>query len=403
MVTSVLRAVLLLTACGVAAPALAQAPRDAPARSAVAGAIVGVVMSDESPSKPLRRVRVLLTGTDMTSGRTALTADDGTFAFERLPPDEYRVKASKDAYVATSWGAVRAGRPGLAMAVRPGQTQRLAITLPRGSVITGRITDAQGQSVAGVQVEVLADRFAPWTGGRWLERFGLPTQTDDRGVYRVFGLPAGDYLIAAHVFPALARDAVLQILSPQEVRRALAELEVARTQAQPGPPRMAPAPAAVAKEPRRRVGLAPVFYPGTVVQAQAATVSVAAGEERTGVDFDVHYVPTATVSGTVPLGSGGPTPVVALIPQSQVVGPDRVGMHMPPRTAASRSPGSRPAAIPCSPGPARKVPDRPRPRHGGPRDRRRRRRHHRSRPAAPARADDCRPGPPCRDAAAAAA
>jgi hypothetical protein len=199
------------------------------------------------------------------------------------------------------------------------------VHLPRGSVITGKITDAQGQPVSGVRIDVLSDRFVPSAGERRLISAGLPTVTDDRGVYRVFDLPAGDYLVTAHVFPTLARDAVLQVLSAQEVRRALADLQDAGPQAQPGIPK--PTPYKPINEPRLSVGFAPVFYPGTVVRSRAVTVTVGPGEQRAGVDFDVQYVPTATVSGTVPVSPGDRIPSVALIPDTDVAEPDSVRVH----------------------------------------------------------------------------
>jgi hypothetical protein len=47
------------------------------------------------------------------------------------------------------------------------------------------------------------------------------------------------------------------------------------------------------------VGYASVYYPGTTVAATASTVSLAAGEERTGVDFPLRLVRTARIEGQV--------------------------------------------------------------------------------------------------------
>jgi hypothetical protein len=309
---------LMVTAWLVAAAAAAQPTRDAP--SAVGGSIAGVVLSDDRPSKPLRRALVLLTGFETSADRTVVTKDDGTFAFGGLPADAYTITAKKDGYIAISWGASRPGRPGRAIALRGGESRRVTLRLPRGSVITGRMSDAQGQPLAGVRVDVLANVFVPSLGERRLTSARLPVTTDDRGTYRVFDLPAGDYLIAAHAFPAVSREAALQVVSAQEVRRALAELQDSSLQTQPGPPK--PAPYKPIVEPRLSVGFAPVFYPGTVVQSQAVMISVGAGEQRAGVDFDIQFVPAATVSGTVPGLAGLSGASVALIPESVIVGPD---------------------------------------------------------------------------------
>ena len=312
---------LLAIASWIAGAASAQTPRDASPTTA-AGAITGVVLSDDRPARPLRRARVRLAGSEMSIARAIVTNEDGTFAFERLSPDEYTITAAKDGYVTSSWGATRPGRRGRTIVLRRGETRSLTVHLPRGSVITGKITDAQGQPVPGVRIDVLSDRFVPSAGERRLMSAGLSSATDDRGVYRVFDLPAGDYLVTAHVFPTLDRDAVVQVLSAQEVRRALADLQETGPQAQPGIPK--PAPYKPISEPRLSVGFAPVFYPGTVVRSRAVTVTVGPGEQRAGVDFDVQYVPTATVSGTVPVSPGDRIPSVALIPDTDVAEPDSV-------------------------------------------------------------------------------
>src|SRR4029453_5770437 len=190
---------LMVTAWLVAAAAAAQPTRDAP--SAVGGLIAGVLLSDDRPSKPPRPALVLLTGFETSGDRTVVTKDDGTFAFGGLPADAYTITAKKDGYIAISWGASRPGRPGRAIALRGGESRRVTLRLPRGSVITGRISDPQGQPLAGVRLDVPPNVFCPPLGERRLSSARLPVTTDDRGTYRVFDLPAGDYLIAAHAFP----------------------------------------------------------------------------------------------------------------------------------------------------------------------------------------------------------
>ena len=57
------------------------------------------------------------------------------------------------------------------------------IALPRGSVITGRITDELGEPISGAQVEVQRYQYTP--GGQRRLMFagvgGCIIQTDDRG------------------------------------------------------------------------------------------------------------------------------------------------------------------------------------------------------------------------------
>ena len=124
----------------------AQQPRDGrvvvPAGT---GAISGVVISAERTPKPLRRTRVMLTGGDLPLGQTTVTADDGTFAFDRLPAGRYGVSATKDGYVSFSFGATGPNRPGTRIALGAGERRILSLALPKGAVITGVLTTADGQ------------------------------------------------------------------------------------------------------------------------------------------------------------------------------------------------------------------------------------------------------------------
>ena len=69
------------------------------------------------------------------------------------------------------------------------------IPLTRGGAISGRIYDASGDSVAGLQVRVY--RATMEQGARRLKAVGAADLTDDTGAFRVYGLPPGDYYVAA--------------------------------------------------------------------------------------------------------------------------------------------------------------------------------------------------------------
>ena len=246
-----------------------------PAPAAGTATIRGVVVSQESRPRPLRRARVALSGPALTPGRVAITRDDGTFAFEGLAAGRYTITAAKDAYVPMSYGATRPGRPGKGVQVRPGESPAVTLALPRGAVITGTITDVDGSPAQGVTVTALAPRLVGPFGERRLTAAGLSSSpTDDRGVYRLFGLPAGEYVVSVQ---SQMRAVGLQV---GEVRMMSGGAPGTRTLAQ-----------------------APVYYPNTTDLARASKVAVAAGEERPGIDIQIQYVPMATVSGSLPPGS----------------------------------------------------------------------------------------------------
>jgi hypothetical protein len=88
-----------------------------------------------------------------------------------------------------------------------------------------------------------------------------------------------------------------------EVRHALAEVR-GGTSRLPMVDSSAGSPSDVPDAPPRRVRIAPTFYAGTSDIATATTLTLGPGEERGGIDFQLQYVPTATVSGTVTAPDG---------------------------------------------------------------------------------------------------
>jgi uncharacterized protein (DUF2141 family) len=252
---------------------LAQAqgpPRDTrPAVSTATASIAGVVTSDEPKPRPLRRARVTLNGHVLEMGRTTITDDDGAFAFESLPAGRYLLSAVKEAYVTMEHGARQPGRMGTGVTVASGETARVTLRLPRGAVITGMVSDVDGQPAQGILVTALVRRFAG-TEGRARYQPAATSPSDDRGVYRIYGLAAGTYLVAAQ---------------PQT------------------PPRPGGQPMAgtriVSQGSDRLSMLSQVFHPAATDVLNASRITVTPGEERVGIDVRLQYVPLAKVSGYV--------------------------------------------------------------------------------------------------------
>jgi Carboxypeptidase regulatory-like domain len=295
------RLVIVLAVWCAATGAFAQ-PRDsravAPAGSA---SITGIVMSDGPEPRRLRRTRVTLSGGGLSSSRTVIANDNGTFAFDGLPAGRYTVSAAKDGYITLNFGAKRPNRPGTPIGVRSGEARRLTLRLPRGGVITGTISDQDGTPVAGVSVRAMAYRSPLPTGERRLAPVGISASgTDDRGVYRIYGLPAGEYFLTAQP-PAPPGE--LRMLSASEVRQALADVKAAPRSQWSRLPGIPPAPAAQntgpAPEPGPRGSYVPVFFPGTSDATRARPVIVESGQERASIDFQLEYVPAVMVQGTV--------------------------------------------------------------------------------------------------------
>jgi hypothetical protein len=265
-------AALALTALMMQPPA-----RDArPAPVVGTAAIAGVVVSADAQPRPLRRVRVTISGPTLSPGRTAITADDGTFTVTGLRAGRYLVAAAKDGYVAMTADLMRGGQPPARVTIADAETQKVTLRLPRGAVITGVILDADGQPAAGIAVTALARRFVGTQGERrYLTAGTTVSPSDDRGVYRIYGLPEGEYVVAAQ---------------PQNRQVGIPGLEL-RTVSR----------GAISD---RGLVLSQVFHPGATEVGRATRVTVRHGEERSGIDVHLQYVPVATVSGIASAGSG---------------------------------------------------------------------------------------------------
>ena len=268
--------------------------RDSRSGSAV---VSGVVLIDDRDPRPLRRARVVLGG-DGLEGRTAITEDDGSFRFTDVPSGQYRVTATRAGFVTTAYGASRPGRQGKQIAVTEGaEVSGITIKVPRGAVISGVVLDTNGQPLASATVRAL--RYAMENGERTLVSPHENVTTDDRGEYRIFGLAAGEYVIAASVRSPDGLTTGIQQITNDELTRAKMGLhQMPASRGAEGAARIAPEHAR-----QRAVKYAAVFYPGTNVVSQAIAVRVGAGEERMGVDIPAQFERVASLSGTLSLAS----------------------------------------------------------------------------------------------------
>ena len=145
-------------------------------------------------------------------------------------PASTTLAAVKSGYITTAYGATRPGRPGLPVTITPGVQQMITIAVPRGSVITGMLTDSNGQPLPGLQVRALTYLITPPAGDRELVPIpGTPILTDDRGVYRIFGLRLASTLVVVRPRPGLeAHSAGLRTVTAADVKQALAEVRQSR-------------------------------------------------------------------------------------------------------------------------------------------------------------------------------
>jgi hypothetical protein len=226
-----------------------------------AGKISGRVVAADT-GHPLRRAQIRLTATDVRGNHTATTDNDGKYEFTDLAAARYRLQISKAGYVTLEYGQAHPFETGKPLDISDGQTlDKIDFSLPRGSVISGRLTDEFGDPIADASVQAMRYQFV--NGQRQLVPAGRPGTSDDIGQYRIFGLMPGDYIVRATV-----RDTAM----------------------------IAAALGGGVEDPS---GYPITYYPGTTDVGQAQSVTVALGQEMNSVFFSLVPARLARLSGTV--------------------------------------------------------------------------------------------------------
>ena len=126
-----------------------------------------------------------------TPPRGAVVDTEGAFKLDGLDTGVYSIWAGAPGFITES---PFVGPDAPRRYFRPGDS--VTISLVKGGVITGTVTTATGQPVVAVVVHAMRVRDGD---GQPVEGVSQPRerQTDDRGIYRIYGLPAGTYVISA--------------------------------------------------------------------------------------------------------------------------------------------------------------------------------------------------------------
>jgi len=185
---------------------LAQTP-DAKAKGT--GSISGKVTLG---GKPAVGVKVAALGDDPNSRRAtqATTDSEGRYRLYGLSAAQYMVMALAPNLVPEEKSSNPTSRYNVGaktvLLSAAESVEDVDIKLVRGAVITGRVTDEEAKPVVEERIEIRrADEIVE--PGR-ISPMSIPIslnsqmlQTDDRGVYRLYGLPAGRYRVSAGAGP----------------------------------------------------------------------------------------------------------------------------------------------------------------------------------------------------------
>ena len=198
------------------------------------------------------------------SMRTVVADATGRFDAGRFKDGEYTIEIGKSGYLTPEFRGPSLIETARMVHIRPdARVHDIEVVLARGGAIVGAITDSAGEPFQGVLVRAMRLRQV---GARTVATAaGWPRLTDERGRYRIFGLPPGSYLIVAS----------LNATEPTLDRRSV-------------------------------VGFAPVYYPATARAESAQTVQVELGSAITGVDLTFAASATARVAGKALNAAGDP-------------------------------------------------------------------------------------------------
>lgn len=167
--------------CACSIPALAQVE----ASSSKLGSIKGRVLSD---GQAVTNASITVSSVNSPrQSRTVPSNDDGDFEIKSLEPGMYRLLVTAPAFVS--------------LPVDPDEQIRrvgdsVTVNMIKGGVITGKVSTADNDPVVAVRVRAMMIRDEHG------QRSQQPVQsfdrfTDDRGIYRIFGLLPGTYVVFA--------------------------------------------------------------------------------------------------------------------------------------------------------------------------------------------------------------
>ncbi|HJQ71269.1 MAG TPA: carboxypeptidase regulatory-like domain-containing protein [Blastocatellia bacterium] len=226
------------------AVAIDSAAQQSPGR---AKAITGRVVSDSG--QPVANATIYLNKVGVRQGPGVSTSTDeqGGFRTDDLDNGAYWVNAMVPGFVSTNETAEpQFNRPG----------DSITFHMTKGGVITGAVTTSVGEPVVAARVRAIKvreiDGRPPRRGANIQER-----ATDDRGIYRLYGLQSGVYVVA------VTGRTMFGFAAPSLYE-----------------------------------GDAPTYYPSSTRDA-AAEVTVRAGDEASGIDIRYRGDRGHAVSGTV--------------------------------------------------------------------------------------------------------
>lgn len=277
-------------------PANVRVPADGKPSPPAVSAVRGRVVYDDT-TRPVRRARVTLVNGD--GGRTehvALTDSRGEFRIEGVPAGSYYASVDTPG-VLSPFGFFSGERPRDASGMPdPGAgreffdvievdgKQDLTVTVHarRGGAVSGRVSYADGDPAANVYITLMR-RSADGRFEKFMPAASVAALTgqraDDRGQFRITGLPPGEYLVGVTELIHHGGEGAGAVDAGEDIYTAFRTMFTEH--------------------------LLMTFHPSATSAKEAAVVKVGAGEERADIDISIPDRDLRTVSGVVRARRGG--------------------------------------------------------------------------------------------------
>jgi hypothetical protein len=242
--------------------------------------------------RPLTLATITASAAALSEARAISTNSEGRYELRNLPAGRYTLSISHSGYLRLQYGQRRPLELGKPIDVPEAAiVDDIDFVLPRMSVISGRITDEQGEPMAGARIIAMLSK--PYGDRRPWPPVGAGFgSTDDSGSFRLTGLSPGSYVVMS--------DTTTSIFTSSEVGVMKSE------------------------------GYAPTYFPGVSNPAAARVVSLGIGEEAANTDFSLQPTRLATITGALQDSRGRPVPNQQIAIARQAPGLTPTGVAVSP-------------------------------------------------------------------------